>query len=158
VYLYDPVVSTEHSWNPYPELDLTNEMPAILFVPEYTWMDRINAFRGFLDTNGTLYPQLQDIDFRQDVASLDLPVYMVLGEHEARGRMVLANEWFDQLRAPSKERLIFKGAGHRAHFDRPAEFSELMDRVLENTADQGAGSRKSEVGSQKPREEAEGRR
>lgn len=40
----------EHEWNPYPELDLSNEMPAILFVPEYSWMDRINAFRGFLDS------------------------------------------------------------------------------------------------------------
>src|SRR5690606_22711880 len=32
---YDPVVSHEHDWNAYPQMDLTNEMPAILFVPEY---------------------------------------------------------------------------------------------------------------------------
>ncbi len=131
---YDPVVSNEHNWNPYPELDLDNEMPAILFVPEYTWMDRINAFRGFLDTNGTLYPQLQELDFREDVPHLDVPLYMVMGDREARGRAVLADEWFDQLEAPAKQRIVFAGAGHRAHFDKPAEFAALMRQVLDETA------------------------
>lgn len=127
---YAPVVSYEHDWNRYPELDLSNEMPAILFVPEYTFMDRLNAFRGFLDTNGTLYPRLQDIDFRRDVATLEVPYYMIQGEHEARGRAVLADEWFDMVDAPVKERIVFDGAGHRAHFDRPAEFTEVMISVL----------------------------
>lgn len=129
VSAYGPVVSYEHQWNPYPELDLSNEMPATLFVPEYTLMDRINAFRGFLDTNGTLYPQLQDIDFRDDVAALDVPYWMVLGEHEARGRLVLAEEWFDLLEAPSKQLVVVEGAGHRANFDRPDLFAGLMAEV-----------------------------
>jgi pimeloyl-ACP methyl ester carboxylesterase len=109
-------------------------MPEILFVPEYSWMDRINAFKGFLDTAGNLYPQLQGIDFRLDATTLDIPVYMVLGEHEARGRAVLATEWFDMLEAPSKEAFTFDGAGHRAHFDRPGDFAEVMTQVLEQSS------------------------
>jgi pimeloyl-ACP methyl ester carboxylesterase len=132
--LYDPFIASEHDWNVYPEFDPDTEMPAILFVPEYSWMDRINAFKGFLDTVGTLYPQLQGIDFRQDVIRLEVPVYMVLGEHEARGRAVLANEWFDLLEAPSKEAFIFEGSGHRAHFDRPGDFAELMGHVLRQSS------------------------
>ncbi len=134
---YAGVVSYEHDWNAYPGLDLDNEMPAILFVPEYTWMDRINAFKGFLDTNGTLYPQLQEIDFRDDVPALHVPFFMVLGEHEARGRAVLANEWFAMLDAPAKQRLVFEGSGHRAHFDQPRRFAELMSNVLEATLEGG---------------------
>lgn len=130
---YDPFIASEHDWNPYPEFDPNNEMPAILFVPEYSWMDRINAFKGFLDTVGTIYPQLQVIDFRQDVTTLDVPFYMVRGEHEARGRAVLAEEWFDMLDAPSKEAFVFEGSGHRAHFDRPGEFAEVMGHVLETS-------------------------
>jgi pimeloyl-ACP methyl ester carboxylesterase len=127
---YDPFIAREHDWNPYPEFDSNNEMPAILFVAEYTWMDRINAFKGFLDTAGTLYPQLQGIDFRQDVTALDIPFYMVQGEHEARGRAVLAEEWFEMLDAPSKEAFIIEGSGHRPHFDRPGDFAEVMRHVL----------------------------
>jgi pimeloyl-ACP methyl ester carboxylesterase len=137
---YDDFIASEHDWNPYPEFDPNNEMPAILFVPEYSWMDRINAFKGFLDTAGALYPQLQGIDFRQDITTLDVPFYMVLGEHEARGRAVLANEWFDMLEAPSKEALVFEGSGHRAHFDRPGEFAEVMAHVVEQSSASSAST------------------
>lgn len=130
---YDAFVSSEHQWNYYPGLDMSHEMPTTLFVPEYSWMDRINAFRGFLDTNGTLYPQLQGVDFREDVPRLEVPYRMVLGEHEARGRAVLANQWFDQLQAPSKELTLFEGSGHRPNFDRPTDFAVLMSEVLSDS-------------------------
>lgn len=129
IRMYGPVTSTEHQWNPYPGFDPNNEMPAILFVPEYSLIDRINAFRGFFDVVTVLYPQLQEIDFRAEVSSLEIPYYMVLGEHEARGRVLPANEWFEMLDAPVKDRIVFEDSGHRANFDRPAEFAELMRRV-----------------------------
>jgi pimeloyl-ACP methyl ester carboxylesterase len=134
IRLYESAIGNEHDWNHYPELDLDNEMPAILFVPEYTWMDRINALRGYLDVAATQYPQLQNLDFRQDLTRLEVPFYMVLGEHEARGRAVLAEEWFEMLDAPSKEAFIFEGSGHRAHFDRPGDFAEVMGHVLEQSS------------------------
>jgi proline iminopeptidase len=130
---YEPVVAHEHSWNSYPELDMSNEMPSILFVPEYSFMDRVNAFRGFFDTAAVLYPQLQGLDFRADIPALGVPYYMVLGEHEARGRAVPAEEWFSLLDAPHKERVIFDGSGHRANFDRPGLFAEVMEGVLADT-------------------------
>ena len=72
-------------------------------------------------------------DFRRTATSLDVAVYMVLGEHEARGRAAPANDWFKMLTAPTKERIIFEGAGHRANFDRPADFAVLMSRVVDET-------------------------
>ncbi|HLU31918.1 MAG TPA: alpha/beta fold hydrolase, partial [Acidimicrobiia bacterium] len=131
---YEPVVAHEHSWNSYPELDLSNEMPSILFVPEYSFMDRVNAFRGFFDTAGVLYPQLQGLDFRSDIPVLGVPYYMVMGENEARGRAEPAEEWFSALEAPHKEKVVFEGSGHRAHFDRPGAFGQLMERVLADTS------------------------
>jgi pimeloyl-ACP methyl ester carboxylesterase len=130
---YEYATSHEHDWNPYPEFDPGTEMPAILFVPEYNWMDRVNAFRGFFDSAAVIYPKLQGIDFRVDVPRLDVPFYMVIGEHEARGRAMLANEWFDMLEAPHKERIVFTGAGHRPQFDQPAQFADVMRRVLAAT-------------------------
>jgi hypothetical protein len=37
------------------------------------------------------------------------------------------------LTAPTKEQIIFEGAGHRAHFDRAADFTALMVRVRDET-------------------------
>jgi pimeloyl-ACP methyl ester carboxylesterase len=130
---YEQSNTYEHAWNAYPELNMNNEMPAILFVPEYTWIDRLNAFRGFLDSASALYPQLQDIDFRRDVTRLDVPVTIILGEHEARGRAVLARQWFDVLDASSKHLIVLERAGHRALFDQPAAFASIMSRVLDQT-------------------------
>ena len=136
VRLYEYATSHEHDWNPYPEFDPSNEMPAILFVPEYTWMDRINGFRGFFDSAAVMYPQLQHIDFRAQVPRLEVPFYMVAGEHEARGRAVLADEWYDLLEAPYKERIVFDGAGHRPHFDQPDRFAGLMRAVVAHASEQ----------------------
>jgi len=130
---YEPAISHEHDWNPYPDLDTSKEMPSNLFVPENSLMDRINGLRAFLDTFSVIYPQLQTIDFRADISSLEVPVTVVIGEHEARGRAVLAYEWFEMLEAPSKEIIVFEHSGHRPLFEEPAAFTEVMKRVLEDT-------------------------
>ena len=129
---YEPAISHEHDWNPYPDLDTSKEMPANLFVPENTLMDRINGLRSFLDTFSVLYPQLQEIDFRTDVTSLEVPVTLVIGAHEARGRAVLANEWFEILAAPSKEMVVFEHSGHRPLFEEPAAFAAVMRGLLKD--------------------------
>ena len=76
-------------------------------------MDRLHVFAAFLDTFSVLYPQLQDTDFRDDVPSLDVPVYMVIGRHEARGRAVLAENGLAMVKAPAKEQIVFESSGHR---------------------------------------------
>jgi pimeloyl-ACP methyl ester carboxylesterase len=132
---YEVALSHEHDWNAYPELDLDKEMPGNLMVPENTLLDRLNGLRSFLDSFFVLYPQLRDIDLRQDATRLEVPVYMVVGRHEARGRAVPADEWFALLEAPSKERVVFEHSGHRPAFEEPAEFVSLMTRVVAETRD-----------------------
>jgi pimeloyl-ACP methyl ester carboxylesterase len=130
---YEPALAHEHDWNAYPELDTSKEMPFNLFVPENTLLDRINGLRAFLDTFSVLYPQLQTIDFRSDVPRLDVPVYIVAGKHEARGRAELAREWFRMLDAPTKEWIIFDHSGHRPLFEEPAAFASVMFRIMQDT-------------------------
>ncbi len=130
---YEDALSHEHDWNPYPEFDNDREMPANLLVPENDLMDQVNGLRGFLDTFSVLYPQLQEIDFRVDVPSLGVPVYLVMGAHEARGRMTLARQWFQDLAAPAKTWVEFPHSGHRPSFEEPGRFVEVMERVLAET-------------------------
>lgn len=130
---YEAALSHEHDWNPYPGFDNDLELPAILFVPEYDLMDRVNGLRAFLDTFSVLYPQIQGVDFRVDVPRLEVPVYLAVGAHEARGRAVLADEWFAMLEAPSKARVVFERSGHRPSFEEPDVFVDLMRRVRDET-------------------------
>jgi proline iminopeptidase len=133
VLRYEIALSHEHDWNPYPDFDNERELPFTLLVPENDLMDQVNGLRAFLDTFAALYPQLQGIDFRADVRRLEVPVYVIAGAHEARGRAVLAEEWFALLEAPSKAWFVFERSGHRPTFEEPARFVEVMSRVLDET-------------------------
>jgi proline iminopeptidase len=130
---YLTLVGYERELNPYPEFDGHTEMTATIWGPEYDVMDKIGAIRGLVDTYALLYPQLQRLDFRTQVPRLEVPVYVLMGEHEARGRVEPAREWFAALEAPAKEWIEFSAASHRASFERPALYTDLLTRVLEET-------------------------
>ncbi|MCH8562854.1 alpha/beta hydrolase [Nesterenkonia sp. YGD6] len=131
---YTAIVGTERTIYSYPEFDGSTEMTATIWVPENTFMDQVNAIRGLLDTYSLLYPQLQDVDLRDEAPRLDVPVYVVMGEHEARGRVEPAQEWFAQLEAPAKTWVELPASSHRASFERPDDYAALLRQVLTETA------------------------
>jgi pimeloyl-ACP methyl ester carboxylesterase len=78
-------------------------------------------------------PRGTDVGAMRGDVSLEVPVYVVIGEHEARGRAVLAEEWFGILDAPAKEWIAFDGAGHRPQFDDPRRFAKVMAGIAADT-------------------------
>ena len=101
-----------------------------LFGSEYSFVENANLVRGLVDMFSLMYPQLQEIDFRQDVTSLEVPVYMLDGEHELRGRRELALAWFEQLSAPHKELITYADAGHAVAFEQTDAFLQLMNEQI----------------------------
>jgi len=72
----------------------------------------------------------QDIDFRVDVPRLEVPVYLVQGRYEARGRAELAEQWFTALSAPSKQLVVLETSGHRPLFEQPEQFATVMTETV----------------------------
>ena len=108
-------------------------MTTTIWGPEFTVMDSIGAIRGLADTYARLYPQLQELDLREQVRQLDVPIWLVMGRHEAYGRVEPARAWSEALQAPEKHWVVFEGSSHRASFERPAEYARLLDEVLAAT-------------------------
>ena len=107
-----------------------------LFVEEYTLIDQVHALGAFIDTFAALYPQLQDIDFRESATEFDIPVFVVQGRHEAGGRAELVDEWFPMVDAPLEDLEILDTSGHRPLWEQPEAFVEYMvDTVLAETSD-----------------------
>jgi proline iminopeptidase len=106
------------------------QMGENIFVEEYTLLEQLRAFAGVVDTFAALYPRIQHVDFRRDARELDVPVYLVQGRHEARGRAEPAREWFDALRAPSKRLLVFETSGHRPLWEQPDRFHHVMKEIV----------------------------
>lgn len=112
-----------------------------LFGSEYSFVDNANLIRGLVDMFSVMYPQLQAIDFRTDVPELDVPVYVLDGENELRGRRELAHEWFAQLTAPHKELISYENAGHAVAFEQADAFLKLMnEEIVQSTYPRAAGS------------------
>lgn len=97
---------------------------------EYNLVEKVNVFRGFLDTAFILYPQLQEIDFRQDVPRLEVPLYVLDGAAELSARRDLALEWFDMLDAPIKRMYTFENAAHAPAFEHFEAFSQIMTETV----------------------------
>jgi pimeloyl-ACP methyl ester carboxylesterase len=133
---YPVAISSNPEWHDFEhgaDHSSRSSYPMNLLVPEFSLTEQVRSASGLVDTFATLYPQLQEIDFRRDVPRLDLPVYVALGAHEATGRSSLVREWFPQLQAPSKQLVVFDRSGHVPHLDEPGRFAAFMDQVLRET-------------------------
>jgi proline iminopeptidase len=97
---------------------------------EYAAIDKVNLFRGLIDVFATMYPHLQEIDFRTDVPTLDVPLYILDGEHEIRGRRELVHEWFAMVEAPQKELFTFANGGHSVAFEHADDLHRILNDVI----------------------------
>jgi len=97
---------------------------------EYNLVEKTNVLRGLIDMFTVMYPQLQGIDFRQDVARLEVPVYILDGSAELSARRELALEWFEGLEAPSKRIFTFEAGGHSVVFEQFEAFDRIANEMI----------------------------
>ncbi|MBK8984736.1 MAG: alpha/beta hydrolase [Chloroflexi bacterium] len=100
--------------------------PYGIFGSEYNFVEKVNVLRGLIDMFSIMYPQLQHIDFRQDVPRLDVPVYILDGAAELTARRELALEWYEMLDAPSKRLYTIENAGHSVAFEQFEALHEIL--------------------------------
>ena len=125
VYRYD------HSANSEGE----GQMSENLLVSEYTLLDQLHVLPAFMDTFAALYPQLQDIDFRDTATQFEVPMFFVQGAHEADGRADVFDDWYPMIEAPIVDRVEFDTSGHRPLWEQPDQFIDYMtETVLAMTA------------------------
>lgn len=142
ILYYEAALSHEMDMYPYDHSQNSEgegQFSENILVEEYSLTEQVHNLGAVLEVFTTLYPQIQDVDFRVDATRLDVPVYLVQGRHEAPGRAILADEWFAMLDAPSKEMITFDTSGHRPLFEQPDRFHEVMTEiVLQETQPSGA--------------------
>lgn len=95
-------------------------------VSEYTLVDQVHLLGAFMDSFSILYPQLQDIDFRETATEFDVPMFFVQGAHEAAGRADVFAEWYPMVDAPTKDLAVLDTSGHRPLWEQPDAFVAYM--------------------------------
>ena len=135
---YETALSFEQEVYPYDHSGNSEgdgQMSENLLVSEYTLLDQLHVLPAFMDTFAALYPQLQDIDFRETATEFDVPMFFVEGANEADGRAEVFDEWYPMIEAPIVDRITLDTSGHRPLWEQPDEFVDYMtDTVLATTA------------------------
>lgn len=106
----------------------------LLAATEYGWLDRVNVFRGVFAGMRLLWPQILELDLRTRAAKLELPVYFLLGRHDWEAPAVLAEQYFERLRAPRKQLVWFERSAHFVNTEEADAFNRFfVDRLLPET-------------------------
>jgi pimeloyl-ACP methyl ester carboxylesterase len=101
---------------------------------EYGLYDKLNWFRGILETMDAVYPQLWDVDFRTQATELDTPVYFLIGRHDVNAPPVLTEQYFEVLNAPHKELIWFEHSGHNPWVTESGAFVDvIVNKILPET-------------------------
>lgn len=113
---------------------------------EYGLYDKLNWFRGALDTIDIVYPQLWDVDLREQAVDIVVPVYFLLGRHDVNAAPHLAVDYLDQLQAPIKQLVWFEHSGHNPWVTESERFVDvIVSEVLPATLSLGVSA--SDVGN-----------
>ncbi len=100
---------------------------------EYGLLDKINFFRGIVNTFNHVYQQLYNIDLRKGHTKLDVPVYFFLGRHDVNAPTVMVEEYMRVLDAPEKRIVWFEHSGHSPWINERTKFvREVLSCFLEN--------------------------
>jgi len=114
----------------------------ILYCKEYTIGNKYNLIKGnsksaFVNSPyRNMIPKVLCIDLSK-VNELKIPVYFFQGKHDYLTNFSVAKEYFDLLKAPKKEFVVFNKSAHFPSFEEPEKFDSLMiNQVLkENIVD-----------------------
>lgn len=94
--------------------------------PEYGLYDKLNWFRGVLETMDVVYPQLWDVDLREQAAHLEVPAYFLIGRHDVNAPPMLTEQYYEILNAPHKELIWFEHSGHNPWVTESAAFVDVV--------------------------------
>jgi len=89
----------------------------------------LSYFRNWEKIWMPLYRELYSIDLEKSVSTLDCPVFFIVGDEDYTTYFKFTEEYFNQLKAPSKKLFLIENVGHNI----PASAAERMqDIIIEN--------------------------
>jgi proline iminopeptidase len=94
---------------------------AWILSPDYTQKDLDLVDEGSLYSLTHLLPQLETLNY-EPVTNFKCPVFLFEGRHDYAASHTLASQWFEHLRAPSKELIWFDNSAHMVMQEEPGRF------------------------------------
>jgi pimeloyl-ACP methyl ester carboxylesterase len=106
----------------------------VLGVPEASIFDLPRAMRGFRFSLDAMWTEVSRLNLLERAPEFQVPVFFFLGRKDHWVPAEASIEYFDALRAPSKQLLWFEQSGHEPFVDEPVKFNAAMVDLVQPVA------------------------
>lgn len=113
-----------HAAEPLPRVRL------MISSPEYSWYEKLKFTGAASRSFRLLYPQLAQVDFRNEISELKIPVHFALGRYDKLQPGELAEEYLHKLKAPVKSVRWFENSAHFPFLEEKEEFASFLRSVM----------------------------
>ncbi len=103
-------------------------------APEYTFLEYIQWLDGALRNAGPMWngSDEHDLDYREEITSVDVPIYFFAGRNDYTTPLVLIEDYFEKIQAPKKELIIFENSAHTPFLGESEKFYNEVINVKES--------------------------
>lgn len=107
---------------------------ASIFSPEYSGIDGIKLAIGSKFTADLMFPHIFiESNLMKDIPEVKVPVYFCVGRNDHNTPHQLIEEYYNKIKAPSKELIWFEESAHFPNFEEPELFAETLLEISQNT-------------------------
>lgn len=102
----------------------------LFLASEYTIAEKLRFMDGFAASMERLWPESMNVNLLERVPELAVPVYFVAGRHDWNIPLTEVQKYFDLLRAPRKQLVVFENSAHVPHYEEAGQFVRFMRETV----------------------------
>ncbi|WP_431026890.1 alpha/beta fold hydrolase [Lysinibacillus sp. LZ02] len=98
----------------------------IFSFPLYSLKNKLEYCKGLIYSSRSLFPMTKEINLFQNSYNFKIPIYFIHGIYDYQISRSLVNEYFEKLKSPKKELIIFEESAHFPNFEEPDKFNKII--------------------------------
>jgi pimeloyl-ACP methyl ester carboxylesterase len=100
-----------------------------LFAPEYSLKDAMNVAKGPQFASKYMKYDVIAGPLDKEVTHFEVPVFIVMGQHDLVTPTSLARRYFERIKAPRKAFIVFPESAHFPMYEEPQRFAATMRAI-----------------------------
>ena len=102
-------------------------------IDDFRWvLKQQSGFEKYTSLNKSLFDYIMVTDVREYGLNYPVPVGFISGSEDWTTPADCAEQYFDEINAPSKQFIFIEGCGHAPQHDEPKEFAEAVKQILKS--------------------------
>jgi len=102
----------------------------ILTTKEYTISDKLKFMKGNFYSMERLWSNVIQTNLFTTIDSIKIPVHIIQGVHDYQTPYIVANEFYSNLKAPTKTLHTFDNSAHTPFLDEVEKFNSIIKEII----------------------------